>query len=210
MRSSFVLDQLIDYLACDFYFFLALHHMAKDRLRPLVDRYEKHHKYNGTWNHLFDIISTRYLLQWVILLPFHIGLGVNGHSKHRNIALGYDTSSVMSSELETTSFLESDDDTSSRITTTTGRATNLLLGEWSWSRNCHFLRHSSLQPHLDALVVVKICQTISRDVNSENNISTQIVTVDAEHQDVDVIVKLRPCPERRLFLPLLIPACLSI
>lgn len=54
---------------------------------------------------------------------------MNGHSKHRNIALGYDTSSVISSELETTSFLESDDDASSRITTTTGRATNLLLGE---------------------------------------------------------------------------------
>lgn len=59
---------------------------------------------------------------------YSLGLGVNGHSKHRNMGIGYDTSSVMSSELETTSFLESDDDASSRITTTTGRATNLLLG----------------------------------------------------------------------------------
>lgn len=37
---------------------------------------------------------------------------------------------MMSSELETTSFLESDDDASSRITTTTGRATNLHLSEY--------------------------------------------------------------------------------
>lgn len=79
----------------------AVHHLPKDRLRPTVDRYDKYHKYNG--------------------------LGVNGHSKLRSIGMGYDTSSVMSSELETTSFLESDDDASSRITTTTGRATNLLL-----------------------------------------------------------------------------------
>lgn len=62
---------------------------------------------------------------WSILF---LGLGVNGHSKLRSMGMGYDTSSVMSSELETTSFLESDDDASSRITTTTGRGTNLLLG----------------------------------------------------------------------------------
>ncbi|EEB19446.1 dishevelled, putative [Pediculus humanus corporis] len=51
---------------------------------------------------------------------------INGHSKHRSDrGHGYETASVISSELETTSFLESDDDCSSRITTTTGRATNL-------------------------------------------------------------------------------------
>lgn len=78
-----------------------VHHISKDRMRPLHDRYEKYHKYNG--------------------------LGINGHSKLRSVGVGYDTSSVVSSELETTSFLESEDDASSRITTTTGRGTNLLI-----------------------------------------------------------------------------------
>lgn len=55
------------------------------------------------------------------------GLGMNGHPKqHRP----YGSSSMLSSELETTSFLESDeDDASSRITTTTGRATNVSSGK---------------------------------------------------------------------------------
>ena len=53
------------------------------------------------------------------------------------MGMGYDTSSMMSSELETTSFLESDDDASSRITTTTGRASNLLLGKVDC---CEFLQ----------------------------------------------------------------------
>ena len=66
------------------------------------------------------------------------------------MGMNYDTSSVMSSELEMTSFLESDDDASSRITTTTGRATNLLLGRrlFLLSRlmiiRIEFLRMSSL------------------------------------------------------------------
>jgi len=57
------------------------------------------------------------------------GLGMNGHPKqHRP----YGSSSMLSSELETTSFLESDeDDASSRITTTTGRATNISSGKLS-------------------------------------------------------------------------------
>jgi len=56
------------------------------------------------------------------------GLGMNGHPKqHRP----YGSSSMLSSELETTSFLESDeDDASSRITTTTGRATNVSSGKF--------------------------------------------------------------------------------
>lgn len=56
------------------------------------------------------------------------GLGMNGHPKqHRP----YGSSSMLSSELETTSFLESDeDDASSRITTTTGRATNVSSGKY--------------------------------------------------------------------------------
>lgn len=53
------------------------------------------------------------------------------------MGLGYDTSSMMSSELETTSFLESDDDASSRITTTTGRASNLLLGKYNFGQLLH-------------------------------------------------------------------------
>ena len=37
--------------------------------------------------------------------------------------MGYETTSILSSDLETTTFLESDDDASSRITSTTGRHT---------------------------------------------------------------------------------------
>ncbi|XP_063219912.1 segment polarity protein dishevelled homolog DVL-3 isoform X1 [Bacillus rossius redtenbacheri] len=54
------------------------------------------------------------------------GLRINGHSKHPP-GHGYESSSMLSSDLETTSFLESEDDASSRITTTTGRATNLSV-----------------------------------------------------------------------------------
>ncbi|XP_014279981.1 segment polarity protein dishevelled homolog DVL-3 isoform X3 [Halyomorpha halys] len=53
------------------------------------------------------------------------GHKVNGHVKSR--LHGYESSSMLSSDLETTSFLESEDDASSRITTTTGRATNLSV-----------------------------------------------------------------------------------
>lgn len=63
---------------------------------------------------------------FLIYIKIFKGLRINGHSKHRSDrGHGYETASVISSELETTSFLESDDDCSSRITTTTGRATNL-------------------------------------------------------------------------------------
>lgn len=57
---------------------------------------------------------------------FHIiaGLRINGHSKHRS-ALGYESASILSSDIETSTFLESDDDASSRITSTTGRHTNM-------------------------------------------------------------------------------------
>jgi segment polarity protein dishevelled len=57
-------------------------------------------------------------------LYFFLGLRVNGHGKG---VRGYESSSMFSSDLETTSFLESEDDASSRITTTTGRATNLSI-----------------------------------------------------------------------------------
>lgn len=53
-----------------------------------------------------------------------LGLRINGHSKHRS-GHGYETASILSSDLETTTFLESDDDASSRITSTTGRHTNM-------------------------------------------------------------------------------------
>lgn len=79
------------------------HHNIHKEPRPHVDKYEKYHKYNG--------------------------LRINGHSsKHRGIpGHGYESSSMLSSDLETTSFLESEDDASSHITTTTGRATNLSI-----------------------------------------------------------------------------------
>jgi hypothetical protein len=65
------------------------------------------------------------------------GIRINGHGKMRSMpgGHGYESSSMLSSDLETTSFLESEDDASSHITTTTGRATNLSIdrmGE-SWS-----------------------------------------------------------------------------
>lgn len=60
---------------------------------------------------------------YFIFLHF-IGLRINGHSKHRS-GHGYETASILSSDLETTTFLESDDDVSSRVTSTTGRHTNM-------------------------------------------------------------------------------------
>ncbi|XP_046672895.1 segment polarity protein dishevelled homolog DVL-3 isoform X3 [Homalodisca vitripennis] len=78
------------------------HHNIHKEPRPHVDKYEKYHKYNG--------------------------VRINGHSKLRGIpGHGYESSSMLSSDLETTSFLESEDDASSHITTTTGRATNLSI-----------------------------------------------------------------------------------
>lgn len=73
------------------------HHLHKTS-RHHADKYEKY-KYNG--------------------------LRINGHSKHRSSGLGYESASILSSDLETTTFLESDDDASSRITSTTGRHTNM-------------------------------------------------------------------------------------
>ena len=51
---------------------------------------------------------------------------MNGHARHRS-GHGYESSSMLSSDLETTSFLESEDDASSRITSTTGRHTNMSM-----------------------------------------------------------------------------------
>ncbi|XP_008215912.1 segment polarity protein dishevelled homolog DVL-3 isoform X2 [Nasonia vitripennis] len=73
------------------------HHLHKSS-RHHTDKYEKYNKYNG--------------------------LRINGHSKHRS-GMGYESASILSSDLETTTFLESDDDASSRITSTTGRHTNM-------------------------------------------------------------------------------------
>ncbi|KAK7602573.1 hypothetical protein V9T40_008162 [Parthenolecanium corni] len=120
----------------------AVHHMPKERMRPPVDRYEKYHKYNG--------------------------LGVNGHSKHRNMGLGYDTSSMMSSELETTSFLESDDDASSRITTTTGRASNLLLDGHGRRRAPRRKRHRQ---------ATAMSRTSSFSSITDSSMSLNIITV---------------------------------
>ncbi|KOC65563.1 Segment polarity protein dishevelled like protein DVL-3 [Habropoda laboriosa] len=73
------------------------HHLHKSS-RHHTDKYEKYNKYNG--------------------------FRINGHSKHRS-GHGYETASILSSDLETTTCLESDDDASSRITSTTGRHTNM-------------------------------------------------------------------------------------
>ncbi|CAK9812844.1 Segment polarity protein dishevelled homolog DVL-3 [Anthophora plagiata] len=73
------------------------HHLHKGS-RHHADKYEKYNKYNG--------------------------FRINGHSKHRS-GHGYETASILSSDLETTTCLESDDDASSRITSTTGRHTNM-------------------------------------------------------------------------------------
>ncbi|XP_008550418.1 segment polarity protein dishevelled homolog DVL-3 isoform X1 [Microplitis demolitor] len=73
------------------------HHLHKSS-KHHADKYEKYSKYNG--------------------------LRINGHSKHRS-GHGYETASILSSDLETSTFMESDDDASSRITSTTGRHTNM-------------------------------------------------------------------------------------
>lgn len=59
---------------------------------------------------------------------------MNGHMKPPRLH-AYESSSMMSSDLETTSFLESEDDASSRITTTTGRATNLSMDRNTIGKN---------------------------------------------------------------------------
>lgn len=95
------------------------------------------------------------------------------------MGLGYDTSSMMSSELETTSFLESDDDASSRITTTTGRATNLHLSKFILvEKQVKILTRYSLL--IKFFILIK-----------------WTVTVDEEHLDEDVTGKRRLCLERR-------------
>ncbi|KAL1123355.1 hypothetical protein AAG570_002440 [Ranatra chinensis] len=76
------------------------HHGLHSESRAHDKYHDKYHKYNG--------------------------LRVNGHGKPPR-GMGYESSSMFSSDLETTSFLESEDDASSRITTTTGRATNLSI-----------------------------------------------------------------------------------
>jgi segment polarity protein dishevelled len=49
---------------------------------------------------------------------------------------------MLSSDLETTSFLESEDDASSRITTTTGRATNLSVDRQTLGTGILFITNS--------------------------------------------------------------------
>jgi len=85
---------------------------------------------------------------------FVSGLRVNGHSRHRS-GHGYESSSMLSSDVETTSFLESEDDASSRITTTTGRHTNMsidrgTLGESFLSVSWRVLKVIRESPQLNA------------------------------------------------------------
>ena len=53
------------------------------------------------------------------------GEKLNGHARHR--APLYDNSSMLSSDLESTSFFDSEDDGSSRITSTTGTSGDRCL-----------------------------------------------------------------------------------
>lgn len=69
-----------------------------------------------------------------------LGHRLNGHSKlHGRQGHVYESSSMVSSDLETTSFLESDDDASSHITTTTGRVTNLSIDRNTLGKRITFL-----------------------------------------------------------------------
>lgn len=88
---------------------------------------------------MFDIDTTNYYNTYLTKKTYEkkslygfsfsiTGIRINGHGKIRGIpGHGYESSSMLSSDLETTSFLESEDDASSRITSTTGRATNLSI-----------------------------------------------------------------------------------
>lgn len=104
------------------------HHLNKSS-RHHTDKYEKFNKYNGTFLFQKKSISTSKLITkqtrlTLLIKNCFLGLRINGHSKHRS-GHGYETASILSSDLETTTFLESDDDVSSHITTTTGRHTNI-------------------------------------------------------------------------------------
>jgi Dishevelled specific domain len=55
----------------------------------------------------------------------------NGQAgRHQRSGHGYESSSMISSELETTSCLDSEDDATSRITTTTGRLLFIVCTYW--------------------------------------------------------------------------------
>ncbi|XP_018914936.1 segment polarity protein dishevelled homolog DVL-1 isoform X2 [Bemisia tabaci] len=101
---------------------------------------------------------------------YHNGVGLNGHSKHR----GYE-SSMLSSDIETTSFLESDDDASSRITTTTGRHTNITLDSSSVASRCPQKRTQRRRRH--RLQPAAMSRTSSFSSITDSTMSLNIITV---------------------------------
>ncbi|GFG40326.1 hypothetical protein Cfor_03551 [Coptotermes formosanus] len=105
--------------------------------------------------------------QYFVILP---GLRINGHSKHRS-GHGYESSSMLSSDLETTSFLESEDDASSRITTTTGRATNLSVSR------LHLSGRRRPQRRRRHRVPPAISRTSSFSSITDSTMSLNIITV---------------------------------
>ncbi|XP_060850381.1 segment polarity protein dishevelled homolog DVL-3 [Rhopalosiphum padi] len=113
------------------------------------------------------------------------GLGMNGHPKqHRP----YGSSSMLSSELETTSFLESDeDDASSRITTTTGRATNISS---EWQRLAGSGRRRTQQRrkrHQRPAGPGGMCRTSSFSSVTDSSMSLNIITVTLNMDSVNFL-----------------------
>ncbi|XP_050521876.1 segment polarity protein dishevelled homolog DVL-2 isoform X2 [Daktulosphaira vitifoliae] len=118
------------------------------------------------------------------------GLGINGHLKqHRP----YGSSSMLSSELETTSFLESDDDddddddASSRITTTTGRATNVSS---EWQRLAGSGRRRTQQRrkrHQRSAGPGGMCRTSSFSSVTDSSMSLNIITVTLNMDSVNFL-----------------------
>lgn len=99
-------------------------------------RHEKYNQYNGKiYTSFSDQIPKGPL---TLIIPPFLGLRMNGHSRLRG-GHGYESSSMLSSDLETTSFLESEDDASSRITSTTGRHTQMSMDRGTLGEYCIYL-----------------------------------------------------------------------
>uniref|UniRef100_A0A146M1Z2 Segment polarity protein dishevelled DVL-3 n=1 Tax=Lygus hesperus TaxID=30085 RepID=A0A146M1Z2_LYGHE len=116
--------------------------------------HDKYHKYNGK---------------------------INGHGKPSHRMHGYESSSMMSSELETTSFLESDeeedDDASSRITTTTGRATNLSVDRATLESGSMMSRVGRRRPQRRRRHRPPMSRTSSYSSITDSTMSLNIITV---------------------------------
>ncbi|BES92425.1 Segment polarity protein dishevelled [Nesidiocoris tenuis] len=129
--------------------------------------HDKYHKYNGK---------------------------INGHGKSSHRAHGYESSSMMSSELETTSFLESDedeeeddDDASSRITTTTGRATNLSVDRGTLESGSVMSRVGRRRPQRRRRHRPPMSRTSSYSSITDSTMSLNIITVSLNMDTVNFL-----------------------